>query len=140
MSRTQSANTQTAYQHHSRSFAEWVTFSIAVTIGLGVAGLIVYDWFSGSTEPPMLHVVQQGVVEQVGDQFRVPFTLTNDGGETAEAVQVIAELRQNGEVAEDGEQLIDFLSGGESEEGAFLFTADPRQAELSIRVASYKIP
>jgi uncharacterized protein (TIGR02588 family) len=85
-------------------------------------------------------VVQQGVVERVNDQFRVSFTLANDGGQTAEAVQVVAELSQNGEVIEAGEQQIDFLSVGEQEEGAFLFTQNPSQAELSIRVASYKLP
>ena len=88
----------------------------------------------------MLSVVQQGVVERVNDQFRVSFTLTNEGGQTAEAVQVVAELSQDGEVIEEGEQQIDFLSGGEEEEGAFLFTQDPSQAELWIRVASYKLP
>jgi uncharacterized protein (TIGR02588 family) len=53
---------------------------------------------------------------------------------------VIAELSINGKVEEDGEQQIDFLASGETEEGAFVFSRDPRQGELVVRVASYKLP
>jgi uncharacterized protein (TIGR02588 family) len=53
---------------------------------------------------------------------------------------VIAELRINGEVEESGEQQIDFLASGEMEEGAFVFSRDPRKGELVVRVASYKLP
>jgi uncharacterized protein (TIGR02588 family) len=68
------------------------------------------------------------------------FEVMNQGGETAESVQITAELKIDGEVAETGEQQIDFLSSGEQEEGAFVFTQDPRHGELIIRVASYKLP
>jgi uncharacterized protein (TIGR02588 family) len=53
---------------------------------------------------------------------------------------VIAELRINGKIEEVGEQQIDFLSSGETEEGAFVFSRDPRNVELVVRVASYKLP
>jgi uncharacterized protein (TIGR02588 family) len=43
-------------------------------------------------------------------------------------------------VEESGEQQIDFLASGEKEEGAFVFSRDPRQGELVMRVASYKLP
>ena len=67
-------------------------------------------------------------------------TLTNTGGDTAESVQIIAELRVNGEVVESGEQQIDFLSRGETEEGAFIFSRNPSQGQLIVRSSSYKLP
>uniref|UniRef100_A0ACD5GPH3 TIGR02588 family protein n=1 Tax=Desertifilum tharense IPPAS B-1220 TaxID=1781255 RepID=A0ACD5GPH3_9CYAN len=73
-------------------------------------------------------------------QYYVPFSVINSGGTTAEAVQVIAELRVNGSLLESGEQQIDFLASDERQEGAFVFTRNPQQAELTIRVASYKSP
>jgi len=70
----------------------------------------------------------------------VPFTVTNTGGETAESVQIIAELRVNGEVLESGDQQIDFLSSGETQEGAFIFSRNPSQGQLIVRPSSYKLP
>jgi uncharacterized protein (TIGR02588 family) len=70
----------------------------------------------------------------------VPFTVTNAGGETAESVQVVAELRIDGEVVESGEQTLEFLSSQETTGGAFIFTRNPQEGELVMRVASYQEP
>jgi uncharacterized protein (TIGR02588 family) len=55
-------------------------------------------------------------------------------------VQIIAELEIDGEVVESGEQQIDFLSGGEAETGAFIFSKNPQQGTLKLRAASYTLP
>jgi uncharacterized protein (TIGR02588 family) len=123
-----------------RSPAEWTTFSIALIILATIVGLVIYEWLTQKHRPPVLSVTSSSEVRQVPGQFYVPFEIKNSGGETAESVQVIAELRINGEVEESGEQQIDFLASGETEEGAFVFSRDPRQGELSMRVASYKLP
>jgi uncharacterized protein (TIGR02588 family) len=123
-----------------RSVAEWVTFAGASFILLTVFGLIGYSWFTKPQTPPLLTVRQSVAVPRGNGQFYVPFEVVNTGGETAEAIQVIAELRVGGQVKETGEQQIDFLSRKEKEEGAFIFSEDPRQGELIVRVASYKQP
>lgn len=64
--------------------------------------------------------------------------VTNDGDETAEAVQVHAELNVDGEVVAEGEQIVDFLSGGETEEVVFVFSDVPAGADIELRVASFK--
>lgn len=122
-----------------RTPAEWTTFIIATLLLLAVVGLLLYDWLATPQSPPNLQVTQ-GEVWQTNDQFYVPFTLQNTGGDTAETVQVIAELSIDGQVIEDGEQQFDFLAGNETQEGAFIFTQDPAEGELSLRVASYKLP
>ncbi|CAA9570269.1 hypothetical protein AVDCRST_MAG81-1654 [uncultured Synechococcales cyanobacterium] len=121
-----------------RSPAEQTTFGIALAILATISGLVLYDWLSAKKQPSVLTVRNQPV-QAVQGQFYLPFEVTNTGGETAESVQVLAELRINGEV-EAGEQQVDFLSGGETESGAFVFSRDPRQGELKLRVASYKLP
>ena len=123
-----------------RSLAEWITFSIASAILSAIAALVVYVWISDRKEPPILEVTQPSQIREADGQFYVPFELKNTGGETVESVQVVAELRVNGQVEEVGDQQIDFLSGGEAEEGAFVLRQDPRRGELVIRVASYKVP
>ena len=123
-----------------RSPAEWTSFGIALLILATIVGLVVYQWLTQKNQPPILSVSTSSEMRQVPGQFYVPFEVKNIGGETAESVQVIAELRIDGEVEESGEQQIDFLASGETEEGAFVFSRDPRQGELSMRVASYKLP
>ncbi|AFY66023.1 TIGR02588 family protein [Geitlerinema sp. PCC 7407] len=137
---TQSSDSSTSQAKHQRSFAEWVSFAIAAAIIASVLGLVAYTWATGDTQPPVLETEITPEVRQAGSQFYIPFSVTNTGGGTAESVQVIAELRVNGEVIETGEQQFDFLSGGEKAEGAFVFQRDPAQGDLSLRVASYSLP
>lgn len=132
--------TEDNQKQFKRSLAEWVTFAIASFILATLSGLVVYNWLTNKHEPPILSVTQNTAMRETGGQFYIPFILTNTGGETAESVQVIAELRVNGEVLESGEQQIDFLSSGETQEGAFIFSRDPRKGQLILRVASYKLP
>lgn len=127
-------------QKSPRSLAEWTTFSTALFILAVIVGLVIYKWVSQKNQPPVLSVTRSSEIREAQGQFYVPFSIQNTGGETAESVQVIAELRINGEVEEAGEQQIDFLASGETEEGAFVFSRDPRNVELSIRAASYKLP
>lgn len=126
-------------QKKPRSLAEWVTFIIALGVLGIVTGLVIYKWIIQEDEPPIL-TVSRSEIRSLPGQFYVPFEVTNSGGETAESVQVIAELRINGEVEESGEQQIDFLAAEEKEEGAFIFSRNPQEGELVIRVASYKLP
>lgn len=123
-----------------RSSAEWTSFGVALFILAAVIGLVVYEWLTQEKQPPVLSVSPSSEVREAPGQYYVPFSVENTGGKTAESVQVIAELSINGEVEESGEQQIDFLASGETEEGAFVFSRDPRQGELTVRVASYKLP
>lgn len=127
-------------QKPKRSPAEWTTFSIALLILAAIVGLVIYKWLTQKNQPPVISISGSSEIREAPGQYYVPFSVTNTGGETAESVQVIAELRINGDVEESGEQQIDFLASGEKEEGAFVFSRDPRQGELKVRVASYKLP
>ncbi|MEG4228698.1 TIGR02588 family protein [Microcoleus sp. N9_B2] len=127
-------------QQQKRAPAEWVTFAIACLILFTVTGLVLYNWVTKKQEPPVISVTRNAQIRETQGQFYVPFTVTNTGGETAESVQIIAELRVNGEIVESGDQQIDFLSSGETQEGAFIFSRDPRQGELIVRSSSYKLP
>ncbi len=119
--------------------AEWITFAIAALIVAALVGLVVFSWLMQGDQPPVIAIQPSSEIRVEAGQFYVPFTVTNTGGATAESVQIIGELRLN-ERIETGEQQIDFLSKGEQGEGAFVFSRDPRQGDLSLRVASYKLP
>ncbi|MBD0311110.1 MAG: TIGR02588 family protein [Microcoleus sp. T1-bin1] len=127
-------------QQQKRTPAEWVTFAIACSILSILIGLVLYNWLTKKHEPPIISVTRNTPIRETQGQFYVPFTVTNTGGETAESVQIIAELRVNGEVLESGDQQIDFLSSGETQEGAFIFSRNPSQGQLIVRSSSYKLP
>ncbi len=127
-------------QQQKRNPAEWVTFAIACFILSILTGLVLYNWATKEQKPPVISVTRNAPIRETQGQFYVPFTVTNTGGETAESVQIIAELRVNGEVLESGDQQIDFLSSGETQAGAFIFSSNPSQGELIVRSSSYKLP
>ncbi|MEH2331655.1 TIGR02588 family protein [Nostoc sp.] len=126
-------------QQLKRSIAEWITFSIASFILAIIVSLVGYTWLNEKNQPPILSVTKKQTIREINGQFYVPFEVVNSGGDTAESVQIMAELLING-ITETGEQQIDFLSSGESEEGAFIFSHNPRQGQLNLRVGSYKLP
>jgi len=127
-------------QQQKRTPAEWATFAIACFILFTLTGLVIYNWVTKKQAPPVISVTRNAPIRETQGQFYVPFTVANTGGETAESVQIIAELRVNGEVLESGDQQIDFLSSGETQEGAFIFSRNPSQGQLIVRSSSYKLP
>ena len=131
-------------QEHSSSsvssIAEKVSFSLAIAILAILLGLVIYSWRIQKHKPPILTLTQSEMIRQEQGQFYVFFQVINEGGKTAESIQVIGELYWNGNLIEQGEQQIDYLSGGESASGAFIFSHNPQTGTLKIRVASYKLP
>lgn len=123
-----------------RTPAEWWTFGVSVTLVALIAGLILLSWTTGATGPPVLTAAPSGPAERQGTTYRVPFEVHNSGGEAATDVQVLAELVIDGEVVGERDQSIMFLSGGESEHGAFLFDEDPATGALTLEVGGYLAP
>ncbi|MEB3360320.1 MAG: TIGR02588 family protein [Synechococcales bacterium] len=122
-----------------RSLAEWITFAIAALILLGLVGLVIFDWQVNQNRPPAFQV-EVSAPRLTDGLYYVPFAIHNTGGRIARTVQVTATLQLDDEEAETGEQQIDFLSGHEQKGGSFVFTHDPQQGDLTVRVASYKRP
>jgi len=127
-------------QPPGRTLAEWISFVVSCLVLAALIGSIVLSWASNRNNPPALSV-EAGPIRVAEEQYYVPFVVANSGGEGVESIQVIAKL-QNGEETDDaemGEQTIDSLSGGDAEQGSFVFSQDPREGELTLRVASYRV-
>ncbi len=118
---------------------ERVIFAAAAGILLAIAGSILWLWLQ-DREPAIVTIERVGAARLVGSQMYVTGAVHNDGDETAEALQVVADLTVDGEVVAEGEQFIDFLSGGETQEIVFVFEATAPDGEIGMRVASYSIP
>src|SRR5688572_21118850 len=122
-----------------RGAAERVVVAIAGAVLLAVAGAIGWLWVQ-PRDPAQLSVGPPELLREVDGRRYVSAVVRNDGDETAEAVQVVAELNVGGEVVADGEQVVDFLSGGETQEVVFVFDTTAPDAEILVRVASYTVP
>lgn len=127
-------------QRPSRTLAEWVTFGMASLVVSAIAGLVIFNWATERDRPPAITIQRPEGIRQENGQFYVPFEIANTGGETAESVQIIAELEIDGKVKESGDVEIDFLASGERSKGAFVFRQNPNQGQLTLRVGSYKEP
>jgi uncharacterized protein (TIGR02588 family) len=127
-------------QKEPRSFAEWVSFGVASLILSVIAGLVIFSWAIEKEHPPAFVLTQPDSIREENGQFYVAFEISNTGGETAESIQIIAELQENGQVEETGDVQINFLASGEKQTGAFVFSKDPRQGQLKLRVSGYTLP
>jgi uncharacterized protein (TIGR02588 family) len=123
----------------TRTTAEWVVFALASSVILVLAGAIAVLW-TQPYDPAQVSAKRVGEVRVVGTDSYVTAEVTNDGDETAEAVQVQAEMTVDGNVMGEAEQIVDFLSGGETEEVVFIFSDVPAGAEIEVSVASFKVP
>jgi uncharacterized protein (TIGR02588 family) len=123
-----------------RTDAEKVSFIISLFIISVIFFLVCLAWITGDNNPPILSVTTGKNIRQIEQQYYVPFSVINSGGETVETVEIMAELSFDGEEYETGTQEVDFLSRQEEQSGEFIFSRDPQQGELTIRVASYKLP
>lgn len=122
----------------ARTPAEWVTFAVSTLVLLVVVALIVAQ-ATEADSPALPRVLSTGPVERRGDRFLVPVEIRNDGGATAEAVQVVAELTA-GEDVVDADQTVEFLAQGEKAKVVFVFDRDPATGQLEVRVSSYTVP
>lgn len=122
-----------------RTLAEKVSFAVSLSIVGIIIALVCYSWITGDTNPPILSVITTEI-RQVDRQYYVPFTVRNFGGETANSVEVMAQLVIPSGTIETGRQQMDYLSRQEERSGEFIFSRDPRQGELTVRIASYQKP
>lgn len=119
-----------------RSTAEWVTFVVACAVLALVIGAIASLRIGGKPNPPAFSV-SSSPARQEGGRFHVRAVVKNTGDETAENVQVVAELQTGSEAPVEAEQVIDFLSGGDEQEVEFVFADDPASGELEIEVLGF---
>lgn len=120
-----------------RSTAERVTFSVACAVLAVVIAAIASLGVGGPGDAPAFTVSSLGTRE-VGGRFHVRASVENEGDQTAENVQVVANLKLAAGDPEEAEQVIDFLSGGDEEEVEFVFARNPSAGELDIEVRSFK--
>ncbi len=123
-----------------KNWLEWAVFGVGLVLVACTLGFLIYDGASSAGDVPPDVKVLLGATEQRGEQFVVPVTVVNEGGQTAEGVTVEVSLERDGSPPERGEFAVAFLPRGGSREGFVTFRTDPRTARLVPRVLGYEKP
>jgi uncharacterized protein (TIGR02588 family) len=135
---TKRSPTNEGVQRATRSGPEWIIFAVSASILAVVVGVLVALAFR-TADPATPAADQPGPARQVGEQFFVPVDIVNHGDLGASEVQVVAELTIDGDTS-SGDQVVDFLGGGERQQLTFVFADDPADGELEITVTGYAEP
>ncbi len=121
-----------------RKGPEMVTFAVSALLLTIVVGLLV--WLAFQTDSPASPTAgRPGPVREAQGQYYVPVEVTNHGDQAAAEVQVVAELTV-GDRTVTGDQVIDFLGGGEAQLLTFAFADDPATGELTVVVTGFSEP
>jgi len=134
-----SSRTEDSGRRHRTSPGEYVLGAIGGLLVLALLAFFVYQAVVPRDSPPRLDVVVTGI-EQAGETWSVTFRLHNDGGETAEQIQISGTLQRDGRQVEEATAVVSFLPPDSTQTGALLFTTDPRSGELQVEPSGYSLP
>jgi uncharacterized protein (TIGR02588 family) len=110
-----------------RSTAEWATLVGSLIVITILVGAALYEQFARD-EPAgtWLEVeIDAAAAVKRGDQYYVPFLVTNRGSDPAEDVAVVFEISDGDSVVEESTVQIPFLPNSGSVEGQLVTTFDP---------------
>lgn len=122
-----------------QNWAEWATLAVSVVAVVGVIGALTLDGIFTDAGPPEPVVeLQADAAYQTETGWIVPGTVSNDGGEAAEAIV----LRATASVAgseEESEITLDYLPAGTRVEVSFGFSAEP-DGEVTVQTVGFRLP
>ncbi|MGY1837583.1 hypothetical protein ACI79P_21070 [Blastococcus sp. SYSU DS0510] len=78
-------------------------------------------------------------VEQAGSGYEVHLRVRNDGGTTAETVQLSGQLIRDGRQVEQASATIAYVPPESRREAVLVFSNDPRDGELTVGPEGYKV-
>lgn len=119
---------------------EWLAAAIGLLIAIGLIAIIAREGVVAADDPvPQLTVtVGQPIASPTGHV--VAIRVQNLSSRTAASVQVEGELKAGAGEPETSGATIDYVPGHSEAAGGLLFTSDPRQGRLEVRIVGYEIP
>lgn len=123
-----------------KNWLEWLIFAIGFILLASTLGYLVYDAATIHDAPPQI-VVTVGESKQSIQDFVVPVSVTNQGDQTAEDVQIEVVLEKPDHQEESASFQIAFLPRRAIRKGWVTFETDPRTAKrIKARAVGYQQP
>jgi uncharacterized protein (TIGR02588 family) len=117
-----------------RNWLEWAVLALGAVVVTLVLGYLVYLTLNQEKSPPKLQV-EVGEPQANPGGYQVEITVKNQGGDTAESVEVEVSLEE-----EKSRFLIDFVPRGSEAQGWVCFTREPRAGQVKARVLGFGVP
>jgi len=123
-----------------KNWLEWIVFAASLVLVVSTLGYLVYDSATSKDALPSIQF-QLGKPQPQLNHFMVPVSVTNQGDETAEGVQIEVVLENDGKEQESAQFEIAFLPRHSTREGWVTFETDPRTVdEMKARVLGFEKP
>ncbi|MEA2510664.1 MAG: hypothetical protein QOJ59_151 [Thermomicrobiales bacterium] len=126
----------------ARSAAEWTTLLGSLIVVAVLIGAAFYEHF-GRDEPAGTWLAVELAPERSakrGDQFYIPFVVTNQGTNPAEDVAVVFEVKDGETIVEESTIQVPFLANSGSAEGELVTSYDPAAYTIEGRPAALLTP
>ena len=122
-----------------KNVLEWSVFAASGLLVAAVFVVLVLSGIKGGQTPPSIHIAT-GRPERVGDQYRLPVTVSNSGDMTAADVKIEVELTAEGSRAEVSELTIPFVPKRSSRHAWVVFGRDPACCTIDARATAFNVP
>lgn len=119
---------------------EWVSAAIGLVIAAVMFGLLIYEALVQRPGVPPLIEVEPSALVKAGNQYVLELKVRNVARRTASAVQVEGVLKTGGEKVETSTATLDYVPGESRRNAALIFTNDPRNYRLALRVTGFSRP
>ncbi|MCZ2813727.1 hypothetical protein O2W15_20040 [Modestobacter sp. VKM Ac-2979] len=121
------------------SRGEYLLGALGAVVVLLVLAFLVHQAVVVRDGGPQLSVTA-AAAQQVEGGWAVPIEVVNEGGQTAEQVEVTGVLTRDGSEVQQATATFSYLAPDSRQSGALLFSEDPTDGRLEIRPAAYALP
>jgi uncharacterized protein (TIGR02588 family) len=119
---------------------EWVSAGVGLAIVLGMFGFLVLDAIRADSGVPPVMRVEPVRITGANGQYVMQVVVTNESRKTGASVQISGELRQAGAVVENSSATLSYVPGESHRRAGLVFTRDPRNYSVRLRVTGYERP
>ena len=133
------SGSQKPQEENAIPILEWIVATIGFVLVAGVISFLLYEAIVGNRLPPDVKLSVDSVV-QTRNGYLAKITAVNEGGITAEGVDIEGELKKGTETIERSQTTIDYLPPRSEKKAGLFFTRDPRQLDLQVRSLGYEEP
>ena len=120
------------------SVAEYAVGGLGGLLVLLLIAFLAYQAVAVRESGPDLSV-EVIAVEPAGAGYEVRLQVTNDGGTTAEAVQVGGRLTRDGDQVEQASATLAYVPPESRRDVVLIFSSDPRDGDLTVGPEGYQV-
>lgn len=124
---------------HDRTALERLAALLGLVLLASMLAFMLWTAHAENAGPPELSAAP-AATERAGAHWRVAVALRNDGPTTAAGVRVRGTLSTPGAPEETSTVELDYLPQHSEVEAALLFTRDPGDGTLALRIEGYTLP